>query len=293
MVNPVIAVRFGPKDGIVVRWQLRNTPIAKRWLGSLKQALPYGINERDRIYNMPIQPWNRNTICEELTDCMLNIERFYPDFFDIWPTPTMDHESTNAMHLAFERLRGSIDVPTELYINAPYDVQMEICRYNVLIHRWESFVGKGPPRVVCTFNKPFRTLLLDDDYSYFSVGHTYGARTINYPHVGKQLLDVYRDDDMVVSAEAIRPMDHYAAGFVARFFEINSDAADSILASFDRWYDTNHAHMVSLGFDRGDPRLAIGYIQVADLIEDRDRTAMLYSIGKVGVIGDVWIEECG
>lgn len=291
MVTPVVAVRFGNQDGIVLRWKIRSGGIAIKWLSSLRKALPFGINERNRIYNMPGQGWNRSTICMEMTSCMKRIEEFHQGVFETWPHPTMDHEATNSMHLAFERLRGSIDQPSQMYLDSPLHVQMEICRYNVLIHRWESFVMKGPPRVVCTFQQPFREWMDDEDFESFSLSHGYGAMLINYPQVGKQLLDVFRDDDSIVSPEAIRPMDRYAAGFVLRFAEINDATAMDLQGSFDSWFLSNQDHLGSLGFRREDPRLAVGYIQVGDLIEDRERNSVLGEIGRAGRIDDVWIEE--
>lgn len=291
MVRPIICVSFGKQRDLRLRWMVRPTPIAERWLTSLKRAIPHGINENDRIYNMPNQCWNQTTLCAELVSCMKNIEEFYENFFDVWPNPGMDHKTTNLMHVAFETLRGSIDQPSDLYINAPYGVQMEICRYNVLIHRWESMIMQGPPRFVCTFKEPFKEQLLDEDYRHFSIGHTYGAMVINYPQVGKQLLDVYRDGDDAVSSEAIRPMDRYGAGFSVRFLEVDQKQAFNTRFAFNGWFYKNHAYLSSLGFRLGDPKLAIGYIQVADMIEDRNRDEVLGMIGNTGYIDLVWIEE--
>ncbi len=287
-----VVVRFGNDiENESLRWNIRNNQMAVKWLEVLKASLPYGINERDRLYNMPNQSWSKERICEEMIACMEEIETTYHGIFDAWPVPTMDHSVTNVMHVAFEKLRGERDHPTDLYVNAPGHIKDAINRYNILIHRWESFVQNGPPRIVCTFKKPNWTPLLDEDFGYFSMHHTYGGLLINYPQVGKQLLDVFRDSDTDVSAEAIRPMNSYASGFTARFTSITEDQAAKGRVLFDKWFDDNSSYLSSLGFIKNDPRLALGWIQVGDLDGSSFNSAKLETIGRLGRIYDVWIEE--
>ena len=292
MVETIVCVKFERySPGIVVRWKVKEHDLARRWLISLRNSLPYGINERERLYDFPNQRWTRRKICDEMIDCMKKIETFYLNFFETWPNPEMDDDITNRMHVAFEMLRGESFNPTELYLKAPYDIQMEICKYNLLIHRWESFTRGGLPKAVCTFNNKQWNAFKLEDYQHFSISHSYGALLLSYSQVGKQLIDVYRDGDDVVTSEGIRPMNGYAADFVAKFSSISQEKANNLYSSLMFWYDQNLEYLQSVGLFKEDPCLAIGYIQVGDLIEEHDRTVLISKIAEHDYIKDVWIEE--
>jgi hypothetical protein len=291
MVEKIVAVKFERySPGVVVRWKIREHDLAKRWLASLHDALPYGMNERERLYDFPNQRWTRRKICDEMVDCMKKIETFYPSFFETWPDPDMDDNATNRMHVAFELLRGESFDPTDLYLNAPYHIQMEICRYNLLIHRWESFTRGGLPKVVCTFKNNHWNPFEPEDYQHFSVSHPYGALLLSYAQVGKQLIDVYRDGDDVVTSEGIRPMNGFAADFVAKFSTISTQRGQELYSSLISWYDDNSAYLQSIGLFKEDPRLAIGHIQIGDLIEEHGKDTLISKIGEHDYIKDVWIE---
>jgi len=292
MVARAVSVLF-EKDppGIVVRWRIKENDLAQRWLRSLEMSLEHGINERDRIYDFHNQSWTRERICEDMVDCMRKIEKTYPGFFGVWPDPSMDDSITNMMHVAFEELRGESFSPSDMYTNAPFETQMEICRYNLLIHRWESFSRGGRPKITCTFKtnhwQPFET----DDYQHFTMDHPYGALLISYAQVGKQLLEVFRDGDDVITAQGIRPMNGFAADFVAKFWSVSITEGEALRSSLMSWYNENEGYLRSLGLHKEDQRLAVGHIQIGDLIEDHDRDRMILAIGRNDHVKDVWIDD--
>jgi hypothetical protein len=287
----IVAVRFGDQEtGITLRWRVREHDVATRWLNLLRSAINHGIKENDRIYNIPNQKWDRDLICKELESCMRSIEVFHKNLFKTWPHPEMTNEDCNVLHIYFEKLRGSIDFPSSLYTRSPPSIRREITRYNTLIHRWESYVTRGPARFVCTFNITRPVPLQDEDYRLFSLEHGPGAMCLNYPLVGKQFLDMFRDQDDLVSPEAIRPMDRFSANFLVRFSPTDEEKAGRILNAFYPWFDARSEYFKSLGFELGSDKLALGYIQVADPIDEID-DEILHRIGEIDRIDSVNIED--
>ena len=290
MVDKHICVSFGKSNNLTLKWKLRETAIAIKWFNLLKHAVIHGIRESDRFYNLPNQHWNQHTICDALIKCMTAIETVYPQFFKTWPTPTMGEATANILHTDFEKLRGSVFEPSNIWVTADDDLRKEIRLYNVLIHRWESFIKQGPARFVCTFKEKFITDLENDDYNYFSLNHNYGAMLINYPLVGKQFLDLIRDNDWVISKEAIVPMTCFSADFTVRFVD-NSFTNPNLSKKIQNWFDTHNKTINELGYTVNDPKLALGWIQVADLILEDDMDSILAVLGELNEIDSVRIEE--
>lgn len=297
----ILAVDIGhPGDLFTLRWRPRDTDIARRWWGCLERALPQGIYERDRIYNFPEQTWNRASIAAAMVECMGIIEQQFPGVFDgLSASEDMSQEHFNLLHTYFEKIRGSIIEPSTFFVAATGEVKRQIDRYNVLIHRWEDHVrnqqalqvkGRGRPRIVCTFNSTERHPLTEQDYDSFSFAHPYGAMVINYTQVGKQLYDVWLDDDDVVGEDAIRPMNCYRANFKAFFYAMSEESHQNMMGRIWEWFDRKANHLNMRGFVKHDPRLALGYLTVADLIPDHDHGTILANVGRLSRIENVRIE---
>ena len=291
-----VVVTFGHGgDSLALSWQVVGSPLGMRWIRALSAAIPHGIFENDRLYNFPYHHWNnRARIADELGRCMRSIEGFYPNFFSKWPSQDMGITDTNDLHVYFERLRGSIEEPSPLFVNAPESIRTEINRYNILIHRYESRLFSGGtnkrPRVVCTFNEENRQPLQDQDYDLFVLHNSYGDLMINYPQVGKTFLEAFHDDDHVVTDSGIRPMRYLAAGFRIAFSEISVEQAACTRRSFDSWFDASREHFNSLGFFKEDNKISLGYLVVATLIDQGiPRHALESEIGRLGVISSVEI----
>lgn len=292
---PTIAITFGnDEDSFQLFWKTLDSPIARKWLSSLEAALPHGIFENDRIYNFPLQKWTKGKIVQELTECMKRIETFYPDFFSFWPFDGMEISHTNDLHVYFEKLRGAVDQPSEMFVVAPDAIKSEINRYNILIHRYESQIfGNGNskrPRIVCSFVNEHRKYLNDADYDYFSLSYEYGDMMINYPQVGKTFLEVFHDNDDVVTDSGIRPMKYYAAGFKVVFSDFTDNEATVLKTKFNEWFDRKENYLNSLGFYKDDKKLALGHLTVAKLIDNGlSRETINSEIGRLDVIKEVKI----
>jgi len=288
----IVAVDFGhdPDDLLTVRWQPRNTPIAQRWLAALSIASPLGINEADRFYNFPEDGWSYATIADDLNACIETIIAEHGDIFHgLRASPSMSQDAFNVLHTYFEMLRGSIEAPADHYVLSSAAGKKAIERYNVLIHRWEDHGHTS--RFVVTFKEKQRASLEDADYEHFTFAHDFGAMRLNYCQVGKPLYDVWKDGDDDVGHEAIRPLACYSADFNVSFGNgMTEQEHQQRMAEIWEWFDRKSNLLMSLGFQKHDPRLALGHIVLADLINDVPRTTLIDMLATRRRVANVRIE---
>lgn len=261
----------------ILDFEVYDTDIAARWFATLVQqcAINPLIKEPDRIYNLPNTGLDLEYIANEINDCIevINSER---EYINIRAEKNMDQIRLNQLHLFFEQLRGGVLSPGEYFINANQQQKIALERYNVMIHRAESFKnGSTHTRLVSTFINNSRYPLLDSDYNYFTMVRKFGEVYINYCEVGKPLYDVFKDNDLVVTDQNIRPLRYYSPAFHITFHERSQYNVDKFMLKFNQWWDNNNEKLLSLGFTKNDPKNAIGLIPVAKLITDIEPSELL------------------
>lgn len=191
-------------------FKVRNTQIAKKWADEI--AAGYKLYETNRLTN-----WGTQNIIPELNQCITDINK-YDNIIDRYVDNASKNmqEDLNYLHKFFEDLRGDVDEGTDWYHNAPKEIQNTVERFNVLIHELEHELHtQKHPTVVVTFHQRPRYELTDEDKKHFTFKWRKGTVYINYCHVGKPVLDMFKDKDTV--AEGIRPQTHYSADFMIKF----------------------------------------------------------------------------
>jgi hypothetical protein len=251
-----------------------DTNIADRWAVALTTQCSADnmITERDRMYNFPDGKWDEPKIVDELNKC-IDIINQHGMVIHHRAAVGMPQEQLNHLHHYFENLRGGVLAPAQTWFQADDDTRAALERYNVIIHRAESFYrgrqyAKSYPRMVSRFAFSPRYDLIDSDYPLFTLERTFGEVYINYCEVGKPLYDVFNDDDDIVGEDNIRPLRYYSAGFTTYFCECSAVGVGMRLAQMNEWWDRNHNYLGDLGFTKGDPKNAIGNIPVAILIDN-------------------------
>jgi hypothetical protein len=196
-------------DDLVLTFKLRDTDIANKWFSELSKN--YELYETDRFSN-----WGQQDYPERLNE-QIDIINSYENIIDKKITKDTNQQELNYLHKFFEDLRGEVVNETEWFKNAPNHVKDAVCKFNILIHQLESELRtKGKhPTVVITFNNRPRFELTVDEYKHFTYCWTSGTVYINYCHVGKTVLDVFKDRDHL--SEAVRPQTHYSADFMIKF----------------------------------------------------------------------------
>jgi len=190
-------------------FHLHHTHIAKKWYAELKKG--YTIYDNDRFTNW----YNQKDLINQLNICINKINEYdYQIPVNLKNNYTQD--DLNFLHTFFEKLRGKVNINTNWYNNAPLPIQNYLNKFNIIIHQIETETKtKNHPTIVVTFaNRPI--ILLDlDDIENFTFRWKQGTVYINYCHIGKPILDIFKDKDDLVE-EAV-PQTHYSADFMVKF----------------------------------------------------------------------------
>jgi len=245
-------------DNIDLDFHVRDTPIAIRWFDEIAHSVKNSqFIERDRLYNFID---DSEEIMDELIHCAELINTWKP-LIDL---SSHDH---NHLHKYFEIMRGSIENASHHWNSAPLFVRKQIERFNILIHKMESY-DDGWKRIVIRSDPRPRKDLHPEDYSYFTPDLTYGTAYINYCHVGKLPYDVWKDGDEVVGEENIVPQTKYSSDMVIYFSDSRYD-----VEGFNKWW-------------KGGPT-PVGKIPVADLYTELSRDEIIQMISKNRVYNTV------
>ena len=235
-------------------FKVRETTIAQKWFDELSKNYP--IFENDRFTN-----WSHdNNLVNDLNE-QIRIINSYEKIIDYTVSDKTTQKELNYLHKFFEDLRGEVTVGTEWFNNAPMYVKSATERLNILIHQLEEYIrDKNHPTLVVTFHDRPRFELTEDDMKHFTFKWEKGSVYINYCHVGKPVLDVYKDHDDL--AEGIRPQTHYSADFLVKFGpSTNPFYYQMRKIAIYSWLKLQK-------FNFKNPN--IGYIPVADLVGDFD-----------------------
>ena len=130
-------------------------------------------------------------------------------------------------------------------------------RLNLLIHQWEW--RNGPPTIVASIRQDMdKPKLEEDDFKHWTYGWDAWSIWLSYCITGKQLIDIWRDNDNIVGEGNIRPLDVYSPSFEIYFRPWMFSYLD-YEQQFYKWWDENEEKLSRLWFIKGDPKNAIGY----------------------------------
>lgn len=279
------------------------TNIAKKW--SIEVEKNYTIYENDRFVNWPNGKKDKTYYVNELNKQMQVVDDYSPNIIPFFFEPNQINQNTfNILHKFFEDIRGPIEDPPEFYKNAPYEVQEAVNRFNIMIHEFESCMFNESlnnvhpeARLVVSFNDRVRHELIDEDYEHFTMKWVFGDVNINYCEVGKTIISVIKDKDVLVGNSNIRPQRHYSADFNVKFAPTISDKEyDRRMQWIKMEYNKRKDFFENLGFPY-DKKLSLGFIPVASLNrEDSGFTNMtdfeiLSSLGSFYKITKTEIKE--
>jgi len=197
------------REDLDLFFKVRTTDISKKWYVELKKD--YKLYETNRFSN-----WNNISLINEL-NYHIDIINNYDFLIDKKISTDSTQQDFNYLHKFFEDLRGEITHGTRWFSSAPDNVKNSVEKFNILIHQLESDIRtkNKHPTLVVTFNDAKRIELKENDLKEFTFKWTSGTVYINYCHVGKTVLDMFKDQDKL--AEAVRPQTHYSADFMIKF----------------------------------------------------------------------------
>lgn len=251
-------------EDLTLQFKVYDTEIAKKWFTELQKV--NHIYEDDRFTD-----WGSSNVVEKLNECIRVINN-YQYIIDKTATKDITQKELNYLHKFFEDLRGEVTVGTDWFHSAPSEVQHAVESFNIHIHHLENEIRSNNkyPALVVTFSDSSRYELSDEDCKHFTYKWKSGEVYINYCHVGKTILDVYKDNDNIT--EAIRPQTHYSADFMVKFGPSTNNIVHKLRTALIK------AWLLKKKFTF--KNLNIGMIPVAELITETTKEE-LFKFNKV------------
>ena len=246
------------QDELVIKYNLRNTPITKKWIECVvtAQQLGYVIDDPKRFYGFDSLENLQSAALKTINDLIVTLNQYTQ--IDYQLASVHDQDTLNRLHHVFELEHGLLDAKS-----TDNEFKEHLCNLNLSVHRCESIArGAHARHVVTYFGLPKTQTLDHDDYSYFESQITFGTVYINYAEIGKTLYDLMLDNDSYIDPTAFQPFAHYSADFVVKFWsDENSDLHDRLA----QYYNQNKDFFQNLGYSWLDLKKSVGAIPVADL----------------------------
>ena len=248
-----------------LRYELRDTDLAERWLSRLKLALAQNIAIDEPTRFSGFDHSESDTVIKQLDHCIDTINAFKP-LVARRITSVHDQDTLNYLHHVFEVYHGMLGQPHEIFLSAPQPVQLALAQLNVLVHRAEVIShGQYPRHVVTYYAMPKTEYLKPEDYELFEPGITAGTMYVNYVEIGKDLLALALDEDQYISDSAFMPWQRYSADFNVKFWQDDSLAIDKLTSKINEYYEL-HKQFI----DQHEYGHIWGYLPVADCIDKFD-----------------------
>ena len=179
----------------------------------------------------------------------------------------IDQQRLNILHKYFENMRRK---DNDLFKNAPWNVQHAINEYNNLIHRFESFMWQGHPRIVVSMTDRKEYELEDEHYEQFTMSFNPGDVCLNYTHIGKTLWDVFKDGDEITGQDNILPQSTYSGDFHIRLAK-----GPGISQPFQEWLNRNED-----GIPQEKSKRSLGLARVGRIVNNQT-TKTLWGISSI------------
>ena len=233
-------------------FKVRDTPIAKKWFSELCKN--YTIYEDDRFSS-----WNLDhNLIDDLNN-QIDIINMYDNIIDRKASITTTQYDLNYLHKFFEDLRGQATTGTPWFHSSPAEVKTALEKFNLLIHLLEEQLrSTNHPSLVVTFSNSTRLLLTGEDIKHFTYFWKKGTVYINYCHVGKPVLDIFKDKDNITKGAT--PQTHYSADFLIKF----GPSTNYFIFILRKLIINTWLRFQKFEFKNPN----IGYIPVADIIGD-------------------------
>jgi len=265
------------QETLSLNYHVRQNAASEIWLNCLQQAIPTGFSENDRFCNLPNHPRS------DITYLIQNLKKIIQQINQLEPErkiPNLDESdlknSLNYLHLNFAH--------SHLVEKTIHSGNLNLMRdFNSTIHAIEDNMGSRsqffqdlkilPARLVMTFNNSFKVDIPADCYKDYAIMYSFGTAYINYSQVGKQIFEMYLNQDDQLADEHIQPARYFSAD---TFFWFGPNLGHSfemtIKKNLHTWFKQRENRFDSLGLKWSDPRLSLGQVAVADLTEKFDQT---------------------
>lgn len=191
------------------------------------------------------------------------------------PNVFTDADDLNALHKNFP----------DMMKTAEGDLKNELSAFNYYLHHLEDFDrGKvQDPWFLCAAKNDDGEPLEKEDYNLFTPIYMKNHLYMNYPHIGKHLLEIYYDKDLDVPEDHIKPHSLIKNTFVCWLGRNGRPWRREALTEKVKNFCKKIEH--KLPYDINDKRLAIGHLPLGRLAHtpDMDKVFKNQYVHSIGV----------
>ena len=263
--------------------------LGSAWSSLLKEAIESKncwLVETDRIYHLN-DSWSKENILSRMQRCV-DIVNIYDNIIDADLNGEVNQDMMNYLHTFFEKLRGKDEDPPKWYLDAPRQVKDAVSEFNVLIHRYEAYdsMNNHAKITVGYKHRPTREMTLEEK-KCFNLDLQPGEVYLKYCHKGKDLLDVFKDQDEHIGDENILPQHKISSDFNINFSWMMQERRKQ---EFYRWLEENKSFLKSININIEDPSVTIGRGAVGKVVHN-DMEELKKEIFGVTKIHDITYTE--
>ena len=248
---------------------------SKLWLKGIEEFLDSGnlLTDTDRLFNFNPA---RADLQKDVDACNDLIDKINMDLDSIFYIPHIrfDHiqEDVNHVHTNF------VESDREAEYTKRVDKE-DWYNFNGLLHGLETKLrrthSKEPQGQIFVELYGTRWDLPKDAYQHFTLKNTFGYCYANYAHVGRHIEEVFYARDSGIDNSHITPMSKISGSSRLWLGDTTPDGIVNYkLEQIQKWFDQNFIEK-RIGIRWGDPRLAIGWLPVAELIGNYNKKDFL------------------
>jgi len=281
-------IRLGQDGDLELKFQIRDTPVAKLWVERMQARGNYPLDHPDRFYGFGTLAQEQARAVEYIQSCIATINAHDPIIHRPFE---YTQDCLNYLHNIFEQHHGLLDQQTgDYWSRAPDLIRRALAELNLAVHRCESVASSTNPRFVCTWYGMPKTHQLDsvlqDQYTVSQV--KFGTVYLNYCEIGKTAEDLANDNDKYIGDDAFRPFNHYSADFNVQFQD--QDLMDRY-GKIQKYIDQHRDFFVARGITNVYNTQARPLrLPVADLVNNGNQEQILTQIAERQWVQQVTIE---
>lgn len=246
----LLDIHLGHNKEYTLTYEMFDNRVAKIIWGNYDPLVQdYDFVSRTQFYN-----WGESEqdVREKLDESIENIKRLKPEIF-------VGGDDLNRLHENF---------PDHVHKETG-ELRQWLSMFNYHLHHLEDITRTKNRRflVATTHGGPEPQPLEGTDFELFTPTRLENHLYMNYPHVGKHIMEIYFDNDIYVPKDHIVPTSIIKSDLLAWFAQDRCIEADQFVKRVRRWcMQISH----KLPYAPDDARLAIGYIPIGKLTHDPD-----------------------
>ena len=255
-----VAITFVKQDQsqLTLTYRAFDLEHSRLWLKSIADFIGRKqiLDDTDRVYNFNDYDLEMQTMLDNCNSTIDQLNRLY---------------SLSMPHIRKNYLQQDINFVHTFFVDADRlnDHSLPWIKLNDYLHGLEIIQRRSKTnfqgQVFCTLPDPIKYPIPQESYNFFTTKKNFGYCYANYPHVGRHILEMYHAQDQAAHHDHVLPMHNIAGDFYLWFGNETTESFDSHrMNQIKQWFMDQQMDKI-VGMSWGDPRLAIGWLPVAQL----------------------------